>query len=165
MDRSLHIRQMFKEDWAEVAKIYKAGMDTRIATFETTVPKWKKWRKNHVLDCSLVAEFENMLVGFATISPASKREVYRGVAEVSLYIAENYKNKGIGSSLLHNLISLCEEKGYWTLQAGIFSVNKASIALHTKCGFRIVGIREKIGKLDGEWYDNTLMERRSKLIF
>ncbi|SDB59865.1 phosphinothricin acetyltransferase [Flavobacteriaceae bacterium MAR_2010_188] len=152
---------MFKEDWDDVAKIYKHGMDTKMATFETQVPKWKYWKKTHVENCSLVAQSGDTIVGFASISPVSHREVYKGVGEVSIYVDKDARGRGVGRILLDSLIRATEDKGFWSLQAGIFSVNETSIELHKKCGFRIVGVREKIGKLDGKWQDNTLMERRS----
>jgi L-amino acid N-acyltransferase YncA len=148
----LKIRAFKKQDWASVSEIYAEGIVTGIATFETEVPSFDVWDEKFIKRCRLVAEINNEVVGFAVLSQVSKRDVYKGVAEVTVYIAKNQRRKGVGKQLL------------MTLQAGIFSTNKPSIQLHENCGFRIVGIREKIGQLHGIWYDNILMERRSKII-
>ncbi|MFC4722667.1 GNAT family N-acetyltransferase [Geojedonia litorea] len=158
------VRPLLKTDWAIVSKIYAEGIATGLATFETVVPDWSVWDEKHIKDCRIVAEINKVVVGYAVLSEVSKREVYRGVAEVSVYVSELYRGKNIGETLLQGLITESEALGYWTLQAGIFSENLTSINLHKKCGFRIVGIREKIGKLKGKWYDNHFLERRSKLI-
>jgi phosphinothricin acetyltransferase len=155
------IRAFNKIDWTSVSKIYAEGIATRIATFETEVPAFDVWDKKTIKQCRFVAEINNKVVGFAVLSQVSKREVYKGVAEVTIYIAENQRGKGIGKQLLKAIVSESEKQGFWTLQAGVFSKNKASIQLHKHCGFRVVGIREKIGKRDGVWCDNVLMERRS----
>ncbi len=158
------VRLLLKTDWNSVSKIYKEGVATGIATFETECPNWNQWNIKYLQCCRFVAIIENKVVGFAVLSPVSKREVYKGVAEVSVYVLENSRGKHIGEKLLNTLINESEKEGFWTLQAGIFSENKASINLHIKCGFRIVGVREKIGKLNGKWYDNHFLERRSKII-
>lgn len=160
----IEIKNISPEDWPEVAKIYKQGIATQIATFETEVPTWERWDASHLQSCRLGAWFENQLLGWAALSPVSSRCVYGGVAEVSVYVAANFGKKGIGGRLLKDLIAESEKCGFWTLQSGIFPQNLASIKLHEKLGFRNIGFREKIGKLNGIWYDNVLMERRSKSI-
>lgn len=161
---NINIRTFKKQDWASVSKIYAQGIATGIATFETEVPSFKVWNKKFITKCRLVAEVNNEVVGFAVLSQVSKREVYKGVAEVTVYVAEKVRGKGIGKLLLEALVNESEKEGFWTLQAGIFSMNKASIKLHENCGFRVVGIREKIGKRDGKWHDNHFLERRSNKI-
>lgn len=157
------VRPLVKNDWETISKIYADGIATGIATFETEVPDWELWNEKYIEHCRIVAELNHEVVGFTVLSQVSKREVYKGVAEVSVYVSERYRGKNIGETLLIQLIKESENKGFWTLQAGIFSENLASIQLHEKCGFRIVGIREKIGKLHGKWHDNHLLERRSML--
>ena len=158
------IRAFKKQDWASVSSIYKEGIATGIATFETEAPSYDVWGEKFIKNCRLVAELNNEVIGFAVLSQVSKRNVYKGVGEVTVYIAKNHRGKGVGKQLLMALIVASEKDHFWTLQAGIFSTNKPSIQLHENCGFRIVGIREKIGQLHGIWYDNILMERRSKII-
>lgn len=160
----IHIRFLEKRDFLIVQTIYAEGIATGIATFETKIPDWQTWNKKYIESCRIVAQVEDRVVAFAVLSQVSKRLVYKGVAEVSVYVANDFKGKGIGETLLRKLISESEKQGFWTLQAGIFSENKASIKLHEKCGFRIVGIRERIGQLNGKWYDNHFLERRSKII-
>jgi len=161
---NLTIRTFKKQDWASVSKIYAEGIATGIATFETEVPSYDIWDDKFIKSCRLVAEVDKDVVGFAILSQVSKREVYKGVAEVTIYIAENQRGKGVGKQLLDALVIESEKEGFWTLQAGIFAENKASIQLHKHCGFRVVGVREKIGQRDGIWHDNVLMERRSKIM-
>lgn len=160
----LNIRPFAKEDFEAVQNIYAEGIATGIATFETETPTFKLWNEKFIDKPRLVAELDGEIVGFAVLSQVSKRKVYKGVAEVTIYIAENKRVKGIGKQLLQTLVEKSEKVGFWTLQAGIFSVNKPSIELHKKCGFRVVGIREKIGKRDGKWHDNHFLERRSNKI-
>ncbi len=164
MIESITIRPFIKEDWTSVSKIYAEGIATGIATFETEVPTWKQWHKKFIETCRLVAIHKNEVVGFAMLSLVSKREVYKGVAEVSIYITSQQQGKGVGKVLLEALINASETHEFWTLQAGIFTENEASIALHQACGFRRIGKREKIGQLYGQWKDNILLERRSKKI-
>ncbi|MDX1471144.1 MAG: GNAT family N-acetyltransferase [Flavobacteriaceae bacterium] len=158
------VRPIKKSDWNKIAEIYQEGIDTGIATFENKVPTWDYWCANHYLKCSFVAETGENVIGFACLAPVSKREVYKGVAESSVYISTEYKNLGIGKLLLDHLILESESQGYWTLQASIFRENSASLQLHSKCGFREIGFREKVAKRNGKWYDNILMERRSPKI-
>lgn len=164
MSAEVEITNFTKQDWPNIATIYKEGIDTGIATFETTVPTWEQWDTSHINSCRLKAVLNTETVGWAALAPTSKREVYKGVAEVSIYITSKHRNLGIGKLLLTNLITESEKEGFWTLQAGIFSKNNASIKLHTNVGFRIIGYREKVAKLNHIWYDNTILERRSKKI-
>ncbi|SEM06094.1 phosphinothricin acetyltransferase [Aquimarina amphilecti] len=164
MKSKIEILTFSEEDWQDIAKIYKEGIDTGMATFETRIPKWEQWNQVHIGSCRLKAVLNNEIIGWAALAPVSTRDVYRGVAEISIYITSNRRNLGIGKLLLTKLIEESEKKGFWTLQAGIFSNNKASIDLHTSLGFRVIGYREKIGKLSNIWYDNTILERRSKTI-
>ncbi|WP_411683161.1 N-acetyltransferase family protein [Clostridium thailandense] len=159
------IEAMIKEDWEEVARIYLEGINTGKATFQSDIPTWENWNNSHITSCRLVARLGNKVLGWAALSPTSSRCVYAGVAEVSIYIGEEYRGKGIGKALLTNLVKLSEEDGLWTLQSGIIRENAASIALHKICGFRELGIREKVAKMsNGIWHDVVLMERRSKVV-
>ena len=160
----IEIKHIEAKDWNAIAKIYKLGIETGIATFETEIPIWSTWDNSHIKTCRFVAWSTHNIVGWAALSLVSDRCVYGGVAEVSVYVDTNYNGKGIGTQLLKHLIALSENEGIWTLQAGIFRENKASIQLHKKVGFREIGYREKIGKRNGIWYDNTILERRSKTI-
>jgi len=162
MTNEVNLRSLTQQDWISVSRIYAEGIATGIATFETEVPSWNAWNNKFIEDCRLIAEINNEVVGFAMLSLVSKRKVYKGVAEVTVYISESYRGKGIGKNLLEGLIIESESLGFWTLQAGIFIENEASITLHKSCGFRVVGIREKIGQLNGIWHDNVLLERRTK---
>lgn len=156
---------MTAADWPQVSQIYAEGIATGFATFETTVPDYKIWDNAHTKECRLVAEVQNQLLGWVALSPVSGRCVYGGVAEVSVYIAENARGKGVGKALMERLIEESESKGYWTLQSGIFPENKASIILHEKVGFRFLGKRERVAKThDGIWKDNLLFERRSSTV-
>jgi len=150
--------------WEQVKEIYESGIATGIATFETAAPSWEKWDKSHLNFARFIALINNEVTGWAALSPVSSRCVYGGVAEISVYVAEKFKGKGIGLLLLQNLISESERNNIWTLQAGIFTDNTASLKLHEKAGFRLIGYREKIGKLNGKWKDNFIIERRSKII-
>jgi phosphinothricin acetyltransferase len=158
------IDEMKEWDWEQVAKIYLEGINTGKATFQTEVPTFENWNNGHIASCRLVARsVENDILGWVALSPTSSRCVYAGVAEVSIYIGENYRGLGIGKNLLNSLIIKSEEEGFWTLQSGIVRENTTSIELHKKCGFRRVGIREKVAKMsNGVWHDVVFMERRSK---
>lgn len=158
---AIKIRFVTSEDWPDVKKIYEAGIDTKMATFESKAPEsYNEWFGEANSNCSFVATEENQILGWCKLTPVSKRNVYKGVGEVSIYIAPNAKGKGIGHLLLNHLIVASEKEGYWTLESKIFKENVASLKLHKKNGFRIVGIREKIAQLNGEWKDNVLLERR-----
>lgn len=157
---------MTVEDWPAVARIYREGIATGTATFEHAVPGWEQWRSARVEDPCLVArdEFSEAL-GWAALTPVSARAVYRGVGEVGVYVDQSHARRGIGRLLLDALIELSERAGFWTLQAGIFPENRASIALHSSCGFRLVGTRERVGQMaDGSWRDVMLYERRSDVV-
>jgi L-amino acid N-acyltransferase YncA len=160
----LKIEKMRREDWNSVLSIYKEGIDTGNATFEVDIPEWDNWNANHLQEPRLVARSGSQVVGWAALCPVSDRCAYEGVAEVSIYIAGHARGLGIGKSLLKKLISRSESAGIWTLQAGVFSENEASLELHRSCGFREVGLRERLGKLNGVWRDVILLERRSKLV-
>jgi len=164
MNSTIQISHFNQGDWPAIAEIYREGIRTGIATFETQVPDWEIWNRSHITTCRFKAISKKKIVGWAALSPTSTREVYKGVAEVSIYITSTYQNLGIGKLLLSKLIDASESSGFWTLQAGIFSNNLTSIALHKSLGFREIGYREKIGKLNNTWYDNTILERRSKKI-
>jgi phosphinothricin acetyltransferase len=159
----IDIRDLTEADWPDVQRIYQEGIDARNATFETDIPGWAAWHKSHARSCRLTARLDGRTVGWAALRPVSDRPVYAGVAEVSLYIAADNQGRGVGGALLSSLIERSERENYWTLQAGIFTENRASIALHKKYGFRIVGVRERLGKLDGRWRDVMLLERRSRI--
>lgn len=161
----LLIRSMVEEDWEAVAEIFKQGIDMKTATFHTEVPTYEAWDRSHCRDCRLVAVTGDITAGWAALTPYSSRSVYAGVAEVSIYIREGCRGRKVGERLLRALIDKSEKNGYWTLQSGIFEINKASISLHEKLGFRMVGYKEKIGRnTEGEWLNTVLMERRSKSV-
>ncbi len=161
------IREATIKDWNRIKEIYIEGINTDNATFETpdNITTYENWIKSKVPDSVFVSVDENEINGWAALSKVSDRCVYGGVAEVSVYVSSQAQGKGIGSKLMQQLIDFSEGKNMWTMQAGIFPENEASIHLHEKFGFRIVGTREKIGKLKGIWRDAILMERRSKIVF
>lgn len=158
------IDAMRPNDWPAVEAIYREGIATGLATFETETPSWERWDAAHRPDCRLVARDGDRVLGWAALSPVSDRCVYAGVAENSIYIAAAARGQGIGKVLLRALIEASEAAGIWTLQTGIFPENAASLALHRSCGFRIVGIRERIGQLHGVWKDVVFLERRSRVV-
>jgi phosphinothricin acetyltransferase len=147
-----------------VRTIYQQGIATGNATFETETPTWEAWDAGHLPTCRLVAGKDGRIVGWAALSPVSGRCVYAGVAEVSVYVAADARGQGIGKALLSALVEASEQEGIWTLQAGIFPENEASIALHKRCGFRVLGRQERLGQMDGVWRDVLLMERRSNVV-
>lgn len=160
-----NIEAMKSSDWEQVKDIYLKGIKTNVATFQTEAPAWEDWNKGHLASCRLVARSENNVLGWIALGPSSSRCCYRGVAEVSIYVDEKYKGQGIGTALMNNLIKLSEGNGIWTLYSAVIRENKASIAVHKKCGFREIGIREKIARTgDGIWHDVVLVERRSKVV-
>lgn len=161
-----NLRPFIPEDWEAVNRIYKQGIDTNLATFQTSCPAYEAWDSAHLSCCRLVYVLEGRVVGWAALSPVSSCCVYRGVAELSIYIDETVRGSGIGTQLLNRIITDSQTHGIWTLQSGIIQDNKASILLHRKCGFREVGCREKIARnAHGEWKNTVLMERRSTLNF
>ena len=160
----IKIKPIQKDDFPAVKKIYQAGINTGIATFETLAPTWETWNKKFRTDSRLLAENNNSIIGWVALSPVSARQVYSGVCEVSLYVHPEHSGRGVGRALLRSIIAQSEKNKIWTLQAGIFPENKASIALHKSEGFREVGYREKIGKRDGVWHDNIFLERRSRVV-
>jgi len=171
---------MQPELWPTVREIYREGIATGNATFETELPEWEKWDSSHLKNCRLVALGpisgdteagaplaslgKSTVLGWAALSPVSSRYVYRGVAEVSVYVAAAARGRGVGKALLEALVAESEVNGIWTLQAGIFPENAASIALHKSCGFRKVGVRKRIGKLGDTWRNVLLLERRSSTV-
>ncbi len=157
------IDKMESGDWEQVRSVYLEGILTGQATFETEAPDWEKWDLGHLPECRLVARRGETVAGWAALSLVSSRRVYSGVAEVSVYVAESFRGLGIGLELLNALIICSEQHEIWMLQAGILPENVSSLALHRKCGFREVGRRERIGKLNGTWRDVVLLERRSKV--
>lgn len=160
----ISIRKMKNEDWPQVRDIYQEGMDTGNATFESEAPDWEQWDKGHLSDCRLVAKSGEKIAGWVALSSVSNRCVYKGVAELSLYVGDSFRGQGIGTALLKATIEESQRAGIWTLQSGTFPENVASIAIQKACGFREVGIREKIGCMNGKWRDVVLMERRSKVV-
>ena len=156
---------MSRDDWRAVRQIYEAGIATGNATFETSAPSWDEWDASHLVEHRLVAtDDDDEVVGWAALSPVSDRCAYAGVAENSVYVDPEHHGHGVGRALLEALIDSAERGGYWTVQTGIFPENVGSIALHERCGFRIVGRRQRIGRLNGIWRDTLLLERRSPLI-
>ncbi len=155
------IERLTPADWEAVRAIYVEGIATGDATFETDAPPWDVWDGAHRQDARLVARRGGRVLGWAALTRVSGRRVYAGVAEVSVYVAAGARGDGVGRTLLEALVSASEEAGVWTLQAGIFPENAASLALHERCGFRVVGRRERLGRLGGRWRDVLLLERRS----
>jgi L-amino acid N-acyltransferase YncA len=156
----MRIESMHEDVWPVVAEIYAEGIATRNATFETAVPSWEEWDTGHFEEHRLVATDETGVLGWAALAPISRRPAYAGVAEVSVYVAGRARGKGVGRFLLAALVESARAGGLWTLQAGIFPENEASLALHLSLGFRDVGVRERIGSLDGVWRDVELLELR-----
>ena len=161
---SLTLRPMRSEDWSVVERIYAAGIATGQATFETATPSWAEWDAAHLASPRLLAEQDGVVLGWAALSPVSRRPVYRGVAEVSVYVAPEGQGRGVGRKLLDWLIRASEEAGFWTLQASVFAGNEPSLRLHERAGFRLVGVRERIAQRDGRWHDTVILERRSPVV-
>ena len=159
--RMCNIEAMEAVDWEMVREIYLEGIASGHATFETQAPSWDEWDANHHKFARLILRSNEEIMGWAALSGVSRRKVYEGVAEVSVYVASKAQGQGFGQRLLETLIAESENSGIWTLQASIFSENIASIRLHLSCGFREVGRRERIAKRNGVWRDTVLMERRS----
>jgi L-amino acid N-acyltransferase YncA len=152
---------MKSSDSLRVLDIFRSGIETRNATFETTIPDWNKWDSKHLKHSRLVFELNNNVLGWAALSPFSERKAYEGVAELSIYADTNYLGQGIGTALMQEVIRSSEANGIWTLFSSVFPENMATLKLHEKFGFRIIGKREKIAMLDGAWRDTILLERRS----
>ncbi len=162
--QTCEIVPMKERHWESVREIYRQGIATGNATFESSVPDWKEWDERHLAACRLIARCDNKVLGWAALSRVSSRQVYRGVTEVSIYIAQQARGRGIGRTLMRALVEASEQHGIWTLQAGILAENAVSIHMHQQVGFRVVGTRERIGCLDGRWRDTVLMERRSAVV-
>ena len=154
------IDQLRASDWEQVRAIYLEGIRSGHSTFETDAPSWERWDEGHLQFARFVMRDGETALGWAALSPVSKRQVYRGVAEVTVYVSENARGQGIGRALLEALIDESLKNGIWTLQASIFPENAASVQLHLRCGFREVGRRERIAMLNGVWRDTLLFERR-----
>jgi len=157
------IRDLEPLDWPEVARIFADGIRSGNATFELEPPSWDAWTAGHS-DIRVVAELDGRVVGWAALAPRSERHCYRGVAESSVYVEEDAQGRGVGRALMDVVIARAEAAGLWTLEAGIFPENKASLRLHLGCGFRLVGVRERLGEVNGEFRDVLLLERRSEVI-
>jgi phosphinothricin acetyltransferase len=160
----LEIESLTPEDWPAVKAIYEDGIATGDATFDTVASTWEAWDGDHVTSPRLVARSDGEVVAWTALTPVSRRPVYRGVADLSIYVAADRRGRGIGKALLRAMIERSEAEGIWTLQAGIFPENVASLRLHRSCGFRTVGTRERMGFMDGRWRDVILLERRSGLV-
>jgi L-amino acid N-acyltransferase YncA len=158
------IREMTDSDSERVLEIFKNGIETKMATFETDIPLWEEFVENHYKHSRCVLEQKNKISGWVALSPVSKREAYKGVAEVSIYIDKNSRGKGLGSMLMEKVIVSSESNGIWTLFSSVFQENLASVKLHKKFGFRIIGKREKIAQIDGTWRDTIILERRSRKV-
>jgi L-amino acid N-acyltransferase YncA len=157
------IREFDRADYPVVQRIYREGIESGDATFQSFPPEWDAWDRATLAVCRLVAEEKGAVVGWIALSPVSGRCVFAGVAEVSIYIAAAARGRGVGQALLSCLIEASERAGIWTLEAGIFPENRASIALHERNGFRVVGVRERLGRMGDRWRDVLLLERRSKI--
>ena len=158
----IEVREMIPDDWPAVREIYRQGIDSGDATFEREPPDWEAWHARRHPNCRLVAESDGTLIGFACVSPSSKRAVYSGVCEIMVYVAERNRGHGVGSLLMTAIVNATEAEGIWMLESSIFPDNVASIRAHERVGFRVVGTRERIGRFhDGRWRDTVLMERRS----
>jgi L-amino acid N-acyltransferase YncA len=160
----VEIQPLRPADWPAVRAIYQAGIATGDATFETAAPTWEAWDAAHLPGHRLLATDGDRVLGWAALAPVSDRCAYAGVAEDSIYVAPQAQGRGVGRALLDALVASAERAGIWTVQTGIFPENRASVRLHQACGFRVVGVRERIGRLHGRWRDVLLLERRSPRI-
>ena len=161
---SMDVRDLRSDDWPEVARIYREGIETGNATFETEVPSWEEWDAAHLGSQRFVAERDGRVVGWVALLPVSSRPCYAGVAEISVYVSEDARAHGVGRELLAAAIESAERGGIWTLQTSVFPENEPSLRLLRRFGFREVGIRERIGRLHGIWRDTVLVERRSEVV-
>ena len=160
----MRVEPLRAEHWPDVARIYAEGIATRNATFETSVPSWEDWDRAHLAGHRLVAVEDGEVLGWAALVPVSERCVYDGVVENSVYVAGSAQGRGVGRALLDALVVSTEAAGIWTIQTGIFPENEASVRLHERAGFRVVGRRARLGKLDGVWRDVLFLERRSTVV-
>jgi L-amino acid N-acyltransferase YncA len=160
----VEIQPLRPDDWPAVRAIFEAGIATGDATSETAAPTWEAWDASHLPEHRLVARDDGQVLAWAALAPVSDRCAYAGVAEDSIYVAPGAQGRGVGRRLLAALVASAEEGGIWTVQTGIFPENRASVRLHQACGFRLVGVRERLGRLDGRWRDVLLLERRSARI-
>src|SRR3954447_24980344 len=160
----VEVRDLRPDDWPEVARIYEEGIQTGNATFETEVPSWEAWDAAHLAEHRFVAERDRRLAGWVALAPVSSRCCYAGVAEISAYVGEEARGKGVGSELLASAIESSERAGIWTLQAGVFPGNEPSLGLLRRFGFRELGTQNRIGRLHGVWRDVVLLERRSEVV-
>ena len=160
----MELEPMRPEDWPAIRTIYEDGIATGDATFETAAPDWPAWDATHLADHRLVARLDGRVVGWAALAPVSDRCAYAGVAEDSIYVALDAQGRGVGRALLIAVVASAERAGIWTVQTGIFPENQPSVRLHEACGFRVVGVRERLGRLHGRWRDVLLLERRSPVI-
>ena len=158
------IDELRPEHWPEVARIYADGIATGNATFETAVPEWEAWDRSHLPAHRFVAVDDRRVVGWVAVSPVSDRCAYEGVVENSVYVDASAQGRGVGRRLLEALVESTEAAGIWTIQTGIFPENEASVAVHERVGFRVVGRRERLGRLQGTWRDVLLLERRSAVV-
>ncbi len=158
------IREARSEDGPAILAIYESGIATRNATFETAAPSWERWDRRHHAHSRLVYEEDGQVVGWVALAPVSSRQAYSGVAEVSIYVAPEARGRGIGTRLMERVIASSEAHDIWTLYAALFPENEASVRLHERCGFRRIGTRERIARLDGVWRDTLIMERRSQVV-
>jgi L-amino acid N-acyltransferase YncA len=161
---AVEFQAMRPGDWPAVRAIYEAGIATGDATFETAAPDWPAWDAAHLAGHRLVARVDGRVVGWTALAPVSDRCCYAGVAEDSVYVAPEAQGRGVGRALLEAVVASAERGGIWTVQTGIFPENRASVRLHAACGFRVVGVRERLGRLGGRWRDVLLLERRSPAI-
>jgi L-amino acid N-acyltransferase YncA len=158
------IGTMTPVDWPEVRAIYREGLATGLATFETEAPSWEQWDAGHLPACRLLARRQELVLGWAALSAVSRRPCYGGVAEISVYVGAAHRGSGVGRALLRALVEESERLGFWTLQGATFAENAASLRIQTECGFRVVGRRERIAQLGGVWKDTVLTERRSAVV-
>jgi L-amino acid N-acyltransferase YncA len=154
------VRALQPEDWPEIARIYRSGLATGLASFETDIPAWGEWDAAHLQDLRYVAELDERVVGWLAVSPVSRRACYHGVVEHSVYVDEDARGTGVGRGLLQRLLADAPARGVWTIQTSIIAGNDASLALHEATGFRVVGRRERIAQRDGIWHDTVLLELR-----
>lgn len=164
MNPDVQIRPMTADDWPGAAEVYREGILTGDATFNSEVPTWEAWDCGHIVSCRLVAVDGSGLLGWTALTPVSDRCVYGGVAELAVYVAARARGRGVGRALLDALVTASEAAGIWSLQSGIFPENVGSVRLHERAGFRLVGRRERLGQMGGQWRDVLMFERRSQVV-